>query len=86
MIILCCLYFSNSIRSPPRPSPGSVNYSDPDEETTHKSYPDDNSSSLTDKPSDISDSEVSHTVISRDNVMTMLVCNISCKSALLRMQ
>ena len=55
--------FSNSLRSPPRPSPGSVNYSDADEETTHKSYPDDNSSSLSDKPSDISDSEVRHGVI-----------------------
>ena len=41
-----------SPRLPPRPSPGSINYSDDESK-----FPDDNSSSLSEKPSDISSSE-----------------------------
>ncbi|ELU15655.1 hypothetical protein CAPTEDRAFT_52109, partial [Capitella teleta] len=41
-------------RIPPRPSPGSINYSDDEGK-----FPDDNSSSLSEKPSDISSSEES---------------------------
>ena len=40
------MYFSR----PPRPSPGSINYSD--DETK---FPDDESSTLSEKPSDLSD-------------------------------
>ena len=43
-------YLSVTFSRPPRPSPGSVNYSD--EETK---FPDEDSSTLSEKPSDLSD-------------------------------
>jgi len=46
-------------RSPPRPSPGSLNYSDEDVSTKYNDLIPAESSSLTEKPSEISDSQVS---------------------------
>lgn len=50
------LYLS---RSPPRPSPGSLHYSDEDVSTKYNDLIPAESSSLTEKPSEISDSQVS---------------------------
>lgn len=47
-------------RSPPRPSPGSLHYSDEDVTKYNDLIPAE-SSSLTEKPSEISDSQVNHT-------------------------
>lgn len=47
-------------RSPPRPSPGSLHYSDEDVTKYNDLIPAE-SSSLTEKPSEISDSQVRHT-------------------------
>lgn len=46
-------------RSPPRPSPGSLHYSDEDVSTKYNDLIPAESSSLTEKPSEISDSQVS---------------------------
>ena len=45
-------------RSPPRPSPGSLHYSDEDVSTKYNDLIPAESSSLTEKPSEISDSQV----------------------------
>ena len=45
-------HFPPTFRTPPRPSPGSVNYSDGED----SKYPDEESSSLTEKPSELSSS------------------------------
>ncbi|XP_051792489.1 protein sidekick-2 isoform X3 [Erpetoichthys calabaricus] len=47
-------------RSPPRPSPGSLHYSDEDVSTKYNDLIPAESSSLTEKPSEISDSQVHH--------------------------
>lgn len=47
-----------SLRSPPRPSPGSLHYSDEDVSTKYNDLIPAESSSLTEKPSEISDSQV----------------------------
>ena len=47
--------------SPPRPSPGSVLYADDDNK-----YPDDNSSTLSDKPSDLSYDDDQESQVSKD--------------------
>lgn len=47
-----------SHRSPPRPSPGSLHYSDEDVSTKYNDLIPAESSSLTEKPSEISDSQV----------------------------
>lgn len=47
-----------SPRSPPRPSPGSLHYSDEDVSTKYNDLIPAESSSLTEKPSEISDSQV----------------------------
>lgn len=52
-----CLRLS---RSPPRPSPGSLHYSDEDVSTKYNDLIPAESSSLTEKPSEISDSQVLH--------------------------
>lgn len=49
-------------RSPPRPSPGSLHYSDEDVSTKYNDLIPAESSSLTEKPSEISDSQVFYTV------------------------
>lgn len=50
---------SHLLRSPPRPSPGSLHYSDEDVSTKYNDLIPAESSSLTEKPSEISDSQVS---------------------------
>ena len=52
---MCHVTILKFFRTPPRPSPSSVNYSDPDED--RKSFPD-SGSDITEKPSEPSDSEV----------------------------
>lgn len=47
-------------RSPPRPSPGSLHYSDEDVSTKYNDLIPAESSSLTEKPSEISDSQVQY--------------------------
>lgn len=56
--IFCFLSCTRS-RSPPRPSPGSLHYSDEDVSTKYNDLIPAESSSLTEKPSEISDSQVS---------------------------
>lgn len=51
--------FLHLSRSPPRPSPGSLHYSDEDVSTKYNDLIPAESSSLTEKPSEISDSQVS---------------------------
>lgn len=51
-------FFSPTLRSPPRPSPGSLHYSDEDVSTKYNDLIPAESSSLTEKPSEISDSQV----------------------------
>lgn len=51
-------FFSPALRSPPRPSPGSLHYSDEDVSTKYNDLIPAESSSLTEKPSEISDSQV----------------------------
>ncbi len=68
----CCAVFS--LRSPPRPSPGSLHYSDEDVSTKYNDLIPAESSSLTEKPSEISDSQVTN-VLSRDIVsLCVLLC------------
>ncbi len=52
-------HFLHPSRSPPRPSPGSLHYSDEDVSTKYNDLIPAESSSLTEKPSEISDSQVS---------------------------
>lgn len=51
-------FFYPTLRSPPRPSPGSLHYSDEDVSTKYNDLIPAESSSLTEKPSEISDSQV----------------------------
>lgn len=55
IVIVCFCVLS---RSPPRPSPGSLHYSDEDVSTKYNDLIPAESSSLTEKPSEISDSQV----------------------------
>lgn len=57
---LCCV---RPARSPPRPSPGSLHYSDEDVSTKYNDLIPAESSSLTEKPSEISDSQVSALIL-----------------------
>ncbi len=50
----------SSSRSPPRPSPGSLHYSDEDVSIKYNDLVPAESSSLTEKPSEVSDSQVIH--------------------------
>lgn len=50
-------------RSPPRPSPGSLHYSDEDVSTKYNDLIPAESSSLTEKPSEISDSQVQYQAV-----------------------
>lgn len=59
------LHYSDGVRvsvprSPPRPSPGSLHYSDEDVSTKYNDLIPAESSSLTEKPSEISDSQVQY--------------------------
>lgn len=54
----CSVFIFFPPRSPPRPSPGSLHYSDEDVSTKYNDLIPAESSSLTEKPSEISDSQV----------------------------
>uniref|UniRef100_A0A8B9GTL9 Sidekick cell adhesion molecule 2a n=1 Tax=Astyanax mexicanus TaxID=7994 RepID=A0A8B9GTL9_ASTMX len=54
---LLCIFFSPCCRSPPRPSPGSLHYSDEDVSAKCNDLIPAESSSLTEKPSEVSDSQ-----------------------------
>lgn len=55
--VFLCVFSS---RSPPRPSPGSLHYSDEDVSIKYNDLVPAESSSLTEKPSEVSDSQVIH--------------------------
>lgn len=61
------------LRSPPRPSPGSLHYSDEDVSTKYNDLIPAESSSLTEKPSEISDSQVTN-IPTREVIGLCVVC------------
>lgn len=58
--VIHLFWFVSPFRSPPRPSPGSLHYSDEDVSVKYNDLVPAESSSLTEKPSEVSDSQVIH--------------------------